>query len=289
MPQATVITRTAAEVARAKVNLCLHVTGLRHDGYHMLDSLVVFPDAGDRVEIEPSPHLSLTLCGPFGLSLSAGDDNLVTLAARLMTTNGGAILLEKNLPVAAGLGGGSADAAAVLRLYRDQGGILPDAEVLARIGADVPVCIDSRPRRMQGIGEILSDIPELPPFWMVLANAGPSVDTGVVFQALEHKNNRPLPPLPPYFATAADMFEWLAQTRNDLAEPAMALQPQIVEVVSALSELPGCALARMSGSGGTCFGLFADQAPALRAAESLRDAHPAWWVVATPATHSNGA
>lgn len=269
-------------LARAKLNLCLHVTGQREDGYHLLDSLVVFPALGDRVEVEPSATLSLTLAGPFGLSLSAGEDNLVMLAARLMGGEA-SILLEKHLPVAAGLGGGSADAAAVIRLMEARGVEPPALEVLARIGADVPVCLASRPSRMRGIGDIVEDLPPLPEFWVCLANGGPMVGTRAVFEALERKEGTPLPALPEHFETSNSLFDYLSQTRNDLEAPAMRLVPKIGTVLDALRQSEGCALARMSGSGGTCFGLYAAEADALNAAEALRRAEPQWWVAAAAA------
>ncbi len=266
-------------LARAKLNLCLHVTGKRADGYHLLDSLVVFPNVADRITIEDADKLSITVVGPFAMSAGNGDDNLVIQAARLMHDKA-AFLLEKNLPVGAGIGGGSADAAAVIRLLSKRlGRPLPDANTLAELGADVPVCVLSRPQRMQGIGEILSDIPALPEMWCVLANAGPVVPTPAVFKALETPDGTALPPLPDSFATLDDVTGYLSETRNDLEPPARRLSPRIDEVLSGLSDT-GAALVRMSGSGGTCFALYATKTAALTAADTLREAEPGWWVTA---------
>ncbi|NNU79629.1 4-(cytidine 5'-diphospho)-2-C-methyl-D-erythritol kinase [Halovulum dunhuangense] len=275
--------RDVTLLAQAKVNLCLHVTGRRPDGYHMLDSLVVFPGIGDRLSIEPSSRLSLTIGGPFGLDLSADADNLVLRAAALMPGAAAAILLEKNLPVASGIGGGSADAAAaLLGLHRALDLPLPDAGAVLALGADVPVCLAAQPTRMRGIGEVLEPVPALPPFWMVLANPGIACPTPLVFRRLEKVHNPGLGTLPDSFPDTAALFDWLAGTRNDLEAPAVALVPQIGVALKALAGQAGCRLARMSGSGATVFGLFETMAPALAAAAALRSAHPGWWVAAAP-------
>ncbi|MEM9429565.1 MAG: 4-(cytidine 5'-diphospho)-2-C-methyl-D-erythritol kinase [Pseudomonadota bacterium] len=268
-----------AALAPAKVNLCLHITGRRPDGYHMLDSLVVFVGVGDLIEAEPARTTSLAVRGPFSDGLSNGADNLATKAAELM--GGGSVLLTKNLPVASGIGGGSADAAAVLRALHDAGRPLPSERAVLTLGADVPVCLAGRPARMSGIGEVLTPVPPLPPALLVLANAGPAVSTGAVFAGLR-RHGPPPPPLPPAIPDVAALADWLRQTRNDLAAPAKALLPVIGTVEQALSTQPGCMLARMSGSGGTVFGLFAEARDALAAAEALRSAAPTWWVAAAP-------
>jgi 4-diphosphocytidyl-2-C-methyl-D-erythritol kinase len=272
------------ELAPAKVNLALHVTGRRADGYHLLDSLVAFARVGDRLEAEPAPGLSLTLAGPFAAALGAGADNSVLAAAALLRPpgRGAALRLVKVLPVASGLGGGSADAAAALRLLaRLWDRPLPAAGAVLSLGADVPVCLAGRPARMRGIGEDLSPV-TLPPFWLALVNPGVPVSTPAVFAALVPKTNPALPD-PPSFPDAAALFAWLAAARNDLEPPARVLAPPIEEALSALKAQPGCALARMSGSGATCFGLFATEAPALAAMSALRAARPNWWVAAAPA------
>ncbi len=269
------------EIAAAKVNLCLHVTGQRHDGYHLLDSLVVFASVGDRLTIESADDLDLTISGPQAANLPVSDDNLILRAARAFGGGrGAAIRLEKHLPVASGIGGGSADAAAALRgLSRLWGLPLPDAATVLGLGADVPVCLISRAVRMTGIGETLTPIPPLPPAHLVLVNPGVGVSTPAVFRALPSKTNPPLP-APPRFASLPDVVRWLVDQRNDLEPPALSLAPEIATAKSALAAQPGCLLARMSGSGATCFGLFETAAKAETAAESLRRNHPNWWVAA---------
>ncbi len=276
MPEARV------EFAPAKVNLALHITGRRPDGLHELDSLVVFPAVGDRLAAEPAAELSLAIDGPFAAGLGAGPDNLVLRAARLIGRGQGAALrLTKSLPVASGIGGGSADAAAALRLLaRLWNAPLPVPAAVARLGADVPVCLAGRPCRMSGIGDRLAPL-DLPPFWILLANPGQPLATADVFAALSNRTNPPLP-APPNFPHADALFAWLASQRNDLELAAIAALPTITEVLAALAAQPGCRLARMSGSGATCFGLFAAEGPALAAAAALRSARPAWWLAAAP-------
>ncbi len=271
------------EIAPAKVNLTLHVTGRRADGYHLLDSLVVFPGLGDRLEAEDAGGLSLSLAGPHSLGLGAGADNLVLRAAMLLRPpgRGAALRLTKSLPVASGIGGGSADAAATLRLLARLWGVpLPDPARVLSLGADVPVCLDGRATRMRGIGEDLAP-QDLPPFWIVLANPGTPVATAAVFDGLPTRDNAPMPD-PPAFAGADALFAWLARQRNDLEGPARAIAPPVGTALAALRAQPGCALARMSGSGATVFGLFGRDAPALAAAAALRRAEPDWWVMAAP-------
>ncbi len=267
------------EFAAAKVNLCLHVTGQRPDGYHLLDSLVVFAGVGDRLHFEPADDLRLTISGPQAASLPVSDDNLILRAARAFGTPQGAhIHLEKHLPVASGIGGGSADAAAALRgLARLWGRTMPDAGTLLALGADVPVCVTACAVRMAGIGETLSAIPALPPAHLVLVNPGVAVPTPAVFRALPRKTNPPLAALPAS-ANLPDFATWLADQRNDLEAPAMVLAPVIGDVKAALAAQPGCHLARMSGSGATCFGLFAIAQAAETAAQTIARAHPGWWV-----------
>jgi 4-diphosphocytidyl-2-C-methyl-D-erythritol kinase len=272
-----------AELAPAKVNLALHVTGRRADGYHLLDSLVVFAGIGDRLEAEPAAGLSLSLRGPFASGLGTGEDNLVLRAATLLRPpgQGAALHLTKALPVAAGIGGGSADAAAALRLLARLWGVaLPPPDRVLALGADVPVCLAGRSARMGGIGGELTAV-ALPPFWIVLVNPGVPVPTGGVFAGLARRENPPMPDLP-RLPDAAALFGWLAAQRNDLEAPARALVPSIDGVLAAIAAQPGCALARMSGSGATCFGLFAAEAGALAAAQALRSAAPSWWVAAAP-------
>ncbi len=267
----------AGEFAPAKVNLALHVTGQRGDGYHLLDSLVVFAGTGDRVAVAPGTGLAIT--GPGAASLPVADDNLCLAAARAMG-GGVRITLDKHLPVASGIGGGSADAAATLRAMARLGRPLPGPEAILTLGADVPICLTGRPARMTGVGERVHPV-TLPPFWLVLANPRVAVSTPAVFRALARKDNPPLPPLPA-LPDAGALAGYLATTRNDLEPPAMAMAPVIAEARAALAAASGCFLARMSGSGATVFGLFATEAAARAAASGLARARADWWVVAAP-------
>lgn len=270
-------------LARAKVNLALHVVGRRTDGYHLLDSLVVFADFGDRITVSPGQGLRLEVTGPQGGNLAAEADNLCLRAARSMagptSGNGALITLDKHLPVASGIGGGSADAAATLqalaRLWRVP---LPDAVAVLALGADVPVCLAGRPARMQGVGEVLSPLPPLPAAWLVLVNPGVAVSTPAIFRLLESRENPPLPEVLPRMATAAELAAFLLTQRNDLEAPAVALAPQIGQAGAALAAQPDCLAARMSGSGATCFGLFPDERSATAAAMALQRAKPHWWI-----------
>jgi 4-diphosphocytidyl-2-C-methyl-D-erythritol kinase len=271
------------EAAPAKINLCLHVTGRRPDGYHLLDSLVVFADVADRVEVATGRGLALSIAGPEAAGLVAEPDNLVLRAARAMGISDAALRLEKHLPVASGIGGGSADAAATLRaLARWSGRYLPPDEVVLSLGADVPVCLAGRPARMSGIGEKLQPLPPLPPLWCVLVNPRVPVPTPEVFAALTRRDHSALPDLPAQALTSATAFvAWLSdQTRNDLVPPALAVAPMLAKVCDALAATPDCLCARMSGSGGTHFGLYASADAAGRAAEALRAVHSGWWIAA---------
>lgn len=265
---------TVHEAAPAKLNLALHVTGQRADGYHLLDSLVVFAAAGDAVQLDPGP-LSLRIDGQFGAGLSF-DDNLCLDAARMAGANA-AITLTKNLPVASGIGGGSADAAAVLRGLARMGAALPDRP--ERLGADVPVCLASRPLRMRGVGEVLDPVPDMPDLHLVLVNPGVGISTPQIFKALVQKDNPPLPPLPDRFDLAG-LVDYLKTCRNDLQAPAEALCPAVTDVLAAL-RAEGALLARMSGSGATCFGIFADAAAAGLAAYRIGTGPGDWWITAT--------
>ncbi len=278
--------------APAKVNLTLHVTGRRDDGYHLLDSLVVFAGVHDRLTIAPADGLSLEVGGPHGrlLGQAQGDDNIILRAARALAEAtgcpaGARITLHKALPVAAGVGGGSADAAAaLLGLCRLWDVCLPEPEMralAARLGADVPVCLRGRPTVVGGVGERLSDAPPLPAAWLVLVNPGVPLSTPAVFKARSgpFSDAAPLAEAP---RDAAALAAALAERRNDLTTAALSLAPEIGTVLAALSVLPGCLLARMSGSGATCWGLFATEYDAHAAARTLRSGHAGWWVAAAP-------
>jgi 4-diphosphocytidyl-2-C-methyl-D-erythritol kinase len=268
-------------IARAKVNLALHVVGRRADGYHLLDSLVAFADFGDVVTAEPAPSLSLSITGPMAAGLSAGSDNLVLKAAQMLGSPlGAAITLEKRLPIASGIGGGSADAAATMQaLGALWGCALPDAGQVLALGADVPVCLAGQSCRMAGIGDQISPL-ALPPAHLVLVNPGVGLSTAAVFGALLCRDNPPLPPAAP-MPDAVALAAYLGHCRNDLEAPALSLVPQIGAVLAALQGQKGCLLARMSGSGATCFGLFASASAAEAAATALRAQSGAWWVQAT--------
>lgn len=266
------------ETAFAKINLCLHVTGQRPDGYHLLDSLVAFADAGDVITCTAADRLALTITGPQAANLPVTDDNLVLRAARAMGRMGAAITLEKHLPVASGIGGGSSDAAATLRaLSRLWNLPLPGPATVLALGADVPVCLSGQTLRMQGVGEVLTPLPPLPETHILLVNPRVGVATPAVFRALACKTNPPLPE-PPRFADATALAAWLTDQRNDLEPPAITLTPVIATVKTAIAAQSGCLLARMSGSGATCFGLFATAAETRAAANSLNAAHPDWWI-----------
>lgn len=264
--------------APAKVNLALHVTGRRDDGYHLLDSVVVFVDVCDRIELDAAATLNLSVTGPRAPGVPTDRRNLVWQAAEwLGPGRGAAITLEKHLPHAGGIGGGSADAAATLqglsRLWRVP---LPSPGSVLCLGADVPVCLYGRPARMRGVGEILDPLPAFPTVWLVLVNPGIEVPTGAVFSSLDRVDNAPLPT--PDWSDVPSLTDYLSATRNDLEGPACALVPQIGEVVAGLQAQPGCLMARMSGSGATCFGLFADEGAALDAKVTLSTERPDWWV-----------
>lgn len=262
-------------VARAKVNLALHVTGRRDDGYHLLDSLVAFADIGDRITVAPAATLTLSLSGPYAKALSP-TDNLVLKAARTLNPSLGAhITLHKCLPVASGIGGGSADAAATLIALASLWKMpLPSSNVIVGLGSDLPVCLLGEAARMQGIGEQVTRV-VLPRLWAVLANAGAEVATKAVFSALLHRENAALPPI------ASPFVPWLQTQRNDLQAAAIQIAPVIATTLQALNGLPDCQIARMSGSGATCFALFGSEDKSSAAAAALQADHPTWWVRAT--------
>jgi 4-diphosphocytidyl-2-C-methyl-D-erythritol kinase len=274
------------ELASAKVNLFLHVGTRRADGFHPLQSLAVFTGAGDALRAEAAPQISLTLEGPFAAGLQAENDNLVLRAARALAAESGrlagaALTLTKNLPVASGIGGGSADAAAALRalkrLWRLESDDAALLEIAAALGSDVPVCVPSASAYMEGRGEILTPVP-LPRLSILLVNPGVAVPTRDVFAGLQTRSGVELALPRNGFADAAALLQFLDLTRNDLEAPALALQPAIGTVLDRLAALPGVRLARMSGSGATCFALFDDDAACADGAAVLRAAHPGWWV-----------
>ena len=326
-----------ADRAPAKVNLTLHVLGRRPDGYHELDSVVVFAGAADRLTLRPGEALSISVDGPTAGAAGLPDDNLVLRAARNLVERRagllvGAFHLTKRLPAAAGIGGGSSDAAAALRLLARLNGIAPDDAALldaARsTGADVPVCLDPQARTMRGAGEVVGPPLAIPALFAVLVNPGVSVPTPAVFQAMglqpgelgrtstvvtpglagpaERASDKPEPTggtpgdaLPDHGPSGGsglslgkpgkdgversmgELLKTLSASRNDLEPPAVALQPVIGEALARLRATAGCRLARMSGSGATCFGLYGDRHAAVRAAQALRASRPGWWITPT--------
>ena len=270
--------------APAKVNLTLHVTGQRSDGYHLLDSLVCFADVGDWITVEKATTTTITVTGPMAHGVPIDSRNLAMRAADMMGLKA-KITLEKHLPAAAGIGGGSSDAAATLRalaaLYDMP---LPNPNALLELGADVPVCMGSQLMRMGGIGENITPLADLPGWPMLLINPRVSVPTGPVFQALPSKSNAPMPDDLPLTNNINEFAAWIAAQRNDLQGPAIALQPLIADVLAALQDTQSCLIARMSGSGATCFALFETDDDRKAAAAAIKQANPSWWVAPTKMT-----
>ncbi len=283
-----------SELASAKINLALHVGAQRADNYHAIESLVVFADLTDVVTARPAPAggaTKLDVAGPFAELLEETTDpgaNLVLRAAETLAGVAGRragpvqLTLAKRIPVAAGVGGGSADAAATLRLLDRIWGLGLAAEKLAEIGlslgADVPMCLASRPLVARGIGERVTPVAGLPALHLVLAHPGVIVPTRAVFEGLGNEERSPLPPLPAKFDKILDLIFWLRQTRNDLTDPARVVSRRATAGARALASDPDCLFARMSGSGATAFGIFISEAAAERAAGRLRKAKPDWWV-----------
>jgi 4-diphosphocytidyl-2-C-methyl-D-erythritol kinase len=277
--------------APAKVNLTLHVLGRRPDGWHELDSLVAFAGCCDWLSFEPGEPLSLSVDGPTAQAAGESGDNLILRAARALQDRApeirlGRFHLRKNLPVAAGLGGGSSDAAAALRALAHENHLAPDDPRLRAAaeatGADVPVCLVPRARRMSGLGEKLGPLLSLPPLFAVLVNPRVAVATPAVFARLGLARGAPsglgASPSPPTGADRATTIAILRDGRNDMQPAACALAPEVAHVLNALSASEGAALVRMSGSGATCFALFDDRPATARAAREIARAHPGWWV-----------
>lgn len=299
MPEVPVSPPGAAleDLAPAKINLCLHVTGRRADGYHLLDSLVVFADsdAADRIAVAPSDTDRFCVNGPeaSGLESDNSAGNLVTAARDWLRGQSDAaspvaLTLDKNLPVASGIGGGSADAGATLRLlarlWSAEAAICADRSeaICNALGADVAMCVHGGPLRVRGIGERLDPVAGLPALPALLVNPRVAVATPSAFAALQDRDNTPVPAMPDGgFADIGALADWLsAGTRNDLASPARQLVPAIDDVLGALRS-SGALMARMSGSGATCFGLFTTRKQAVDAAETMAGARPDWWIRAT--------
>jgi len=277
--------------AAAKINLSLHITGRRSDGYHYLDSLIGFTDVCDQLTVTPADDITLSVVGPNGSAIEADDSNLVIRAARLVqkhlgVTSGAAFTLEKNTPVAAGLGGGSADAAAAvaacLALWGTPNSKPITDQILAdELGADVPVCRYGRAAHISGIGETIVPALNWPEVWMVLVNPRIALSTKDVFHAFDGEfdveRDRTFKG-----RSFNEFIKFLSTQKNSLTTPACLIAPQIKSVLEALEQMNGSALARMSGSGPTCFGLFETQDLAEAAARDLGQHHTAWWVKSTP-------
>ena len=280
----------ASAFAPAKINLFLHVGPANGDGMHPLCSLMVFADVGDRVMLRPAEGLSLSVTGPFAAGLGAGDDNLVMRAARAIIARGGGaqafhLTLDKQLPIAAGLGGGSSDAGAALRLLQEVLNPGPSdddlAAAAAELGADGPACLAARPLIAEGYGERLSPAPVMPLLDAVLVNPGVASPTGPVyrmFDSLGLAAGAERPDLPDRFESAEDLAATMARLRNDLEPPAITLNPAIGQVMAALRDEPETLLARVSGSGATCFALCAGEGEAARLAQRVEQRRPDWWV-----------
>jgi 4-diphosphocytidyl-2-C-methyl-D-erythritol kinase len=279
------VSATLLEKAPAKINLTLRVLGRRADGYHELESLVAFADVADTLTLQPAAEDRLEINGPFAGKSGPLADNLILKARTALDeciagTRGGVFRLEKNIPVAAGLGGGSADAAAALRLAARANGIAFDDRRLMSaalaVGADVPVCLDSRARIMRGVGELLSEPIDLPALPAVLVNPRVALATREVFSKFTGSQSRNgIADVPREFGA---LIEFLKQHDNDLTPAASACAPVVGEMLRALQSLPRVKLARMSGSGPTCFALFGSQADAIAAAQKLGDQHSNWWI-----------
>lgn len=273
-------------LAPAKINLALHVTGRRADGFHALDTIAVFADFGDRLNISSAPGLSMTVDGPFAHHAPADEGNLALRAARALAAKGAGdrgakLTLRKSIPAGAGFGGGSADAASALRLLDRHWGAGASegalAGIAATIGSDVPMCLAGKALRARGRGEVIEAIEGWPALPLVLIWPGVQVSTAAVFAGLDRRENPPLPDLKEA-GTVADVAGYLEGCRNDLEAPALAIAPAIGMALERLRSTQGCLLARMSGSGSGCFGLYPTPEAAEAAARAIRVAEPAWWV-----------
>jgi 4-diphosphocytidyl-2-C-methyl-D-erythritol kinase len=283
--------RTIERLAPAKINLALHVLGRRADLYHELDTLAVFADFGDRVAVSAADKITLSIGGPFAGHAPPGAENLALRAALRLEqktgfAGGAAIRLDKHLPAGAGFGGGSADAAATLLALDELWGLSLGPEGLKAIGealgADVAMCLEGRALRARGAGERIAPLRGWPPLPLVLVWPGSPVSTAAAFGSLTSRQNPPLPD-PPAAPDPVALATWLADCRNDLEEPALRLASDVVTALARLRATPGCVLARMSGSGSGCFGLYPTSAEAKAAADALRQTDPDWWVQAAVA------
>ncbi|HYD17679.1 MAG TPA: 4-(cytidine 5'-diphospho)-2-C-methyl-D-erythritol kinase [Patescibacteria group bacterium] len=272
--------------APAKLNLFLHITGKRADGFHLLQSVMVFVDVGDRLEFAPHDTLFLDVDGPFAADMPPANDNLIYRAAQLLaqeyrTHMRGAVRLTKNLPVASGIAGGSSDSAAGLRGFARLWGLPDEHDRLMRLaqnlGADVPACFIGKPVWAEGIGEKMMRLPEMPQMHFVLANPMVPTPTPEVFKRYRERFSPPIQ----FSGRRKTMHEWIADLkiyRNDLTEAAMQVTPAIRDVLQALEHTPNCRLARLSGSGATCFGMYDSAEAAMAAVNKLKQLQPGWWI-----------
>tara|TARA_B100000787_G_scaffold168864_1_gene158538 strand:- start:1303 stop:2133 length:831 start_codon:yes stop_codon:yes gene_type:complete len=266
--------------APAKINLCLHVLGQRPDGLHMLDSLVVFLECGEWVELRKAAQTTLRIIGPQLANMHLAEDNLVLRAAHLFPAGCATeIILHKTMPISSGIGGGSADAAATLKAMAQlwELPLPPIAEHLV-LGADVPACMESKPVLMQGVGDLISAVQNTPPVFVCLVNSGEAVSTTLIFNLLVSKSNPALDPIP---TTPLDWVCWLRQQRNDLQSPAIMVEPVIASVLSQL-QAHNPILSRMSGSGATCFAIFKTLEAAKTCARDIQHVNPNWWTATGP-------
>lgn len=275
-------------IAPAKLNLFLHITGKRPDGYHFLESLVAFSQFGDRLTFAPAQEISVSIHGPFASTLG-DNNNLVLVAAQRLReifriSQGAAILLEKNIPVGAGLGGGSSDAALALRGLAQLWNIPVQHAALLnlapKLGSDVPVCLYGKTALMQGIGERITPLPLTLPLAILLVNPAQPLLTADVFRKFKGEFSAPLPTLHP-LDSREKLLSLLTATRNDLEAPAIAAMPVIRSILDTLAAQTGCELARMSGSGATCFGVFSTTTEAQQAETTIKKAYPNWWTQTT--------
>lgn len=283
-----------ARVAKAKINLALHVLGRETNGYHALDTIVVFAEHGDALSLANGKPTSLKIEGPFGSQVPPDGSNLAIRAFDALRQaigrpdlGAGELLLFKDLPVAAGLGGGSSDAAAAMILLDQMERLdLTDGmlfEAAGTLGADVPMCLVGRALRARGNGAVVEPLRRLPELNLLLVNPGVAVSTADVFAALENRENPPIAAHVDGFESLDDLLAFLTSSRNDLEATTVALQPEVGQALDVLNGVEDCLFARMSGSGGTCFGIFPSRLAARHAAMRLRRAYPSWWIIPTRA------
>ena len=276
--------RTIAGVANAKINLTLHVTGKLPNGFHEIDSLVVFTSFGDTLELEPAEGFSLSTQGPYSKALPHPSENIILSALRLLEERGTGfrINLEKSIPVSAGLGGGSVNAALALRLASDylKYPLPADTRKITSIGSDLPVCLTGKPSMVSGLGEKIAVLGSFPEFPLLLVNPNKPVQTQDVYKGLTKVNNSSQTPFPA-LGNKNDIISWIREQRNDLEPPALQLCPEIKDILSRLQDQEGCLVARMSGSGGTCFGIFQTAEQVSVAAKAIKQLEPGWWVQPT--------